>query len=125
MNPPVFSTAKASPAVLATLGSSPTRLWPFGQAPQNETRPYAVWQVVYGNPDNSLSCIPKEDLFGVQIDAYAKTVSDAREVAEVLRDAYEASYNQVTAWNGEDWEPATGLWRVSFTVEFWTRRQAS
>jgi hypothetical protein len=97
----------------------------FGYAPQNEVRPYAVWQVVYGNPDNSLSCVPKEDLYGVQFDCYAKTASDAREVAEVLRDAYEASYNPVTAWNGEDWEPATGLWRVSFIVEFWTRRPAS
>lgn len=125
MNPPVFSIAVASPAVLAVLGSAPTRLWPFGQAPQNETRPYAVWQVVYGNPDNSLSCVPKEDLLGTQIDSYAKTVSGARQVAEVLRDAYEESFNQVTAWNGEDWEQSTGLYRVSFTVEFWVRRPGS
>lgn len=125
MTPPVFSIATASPAVLAKLGTAPTRLWLFGMAPQNEPRPYAVWQIVYGNPDNSLSCVPKEDLYGVQFDCYAKTASDAREVAEVLRDAYEASYNQVTAWNGEDREPATLLYRVSFTVEFWTRRPAS
>lgn len=125
MNPPVFSIAVASPAVLAVLGSAPTRLWPFGQAPQNEARPYAVWQIVAGAPGNSLSCIPKEDLFTVQFDAYAKAVSGARAVAEVLRDAYEASYNPVTSWNGEDWEQATGLWRVSFSVDFWTRRPAS
>lgn len=67
-----------SAAVLAVLGTNPTRLWPFGRAPQNEARPYAVHQLVYGTPDNSLSCVPTEDNFGIQIDAYAKTVTAAR-----------------------------------------------
>lgn len=125
MYPQVFQIAAADAGVTGVLGSNPVRFWPFGKAPQNETRPYAVHQLVYGNPDNSLSCTPSVDLFGIQIDAYAKSVTDARNVAEALRDAFEATYNHVVSWNGEDWEQATGLYRVSFTVEFWTERPSS
>ena len=127
--PPVFEIAKQSAAVLALLGSNPTRLWPFAIAPQKGSPgygvPYAVHQLVYGTPVNTLSCIPRADNFGIQIDVYAKTATDAREGAAALRDAYEASHNPVVAWNGEDWEQATGLYRVSFTVEFWPDREAS
>lgn len=120
--PPVFAIAAANPAVTAVLGTAPVRFWPFGHVPQNEVRPYAVHQLTYGSPDNSLSCVPTEDNFGVQIDAYARTVTDSRNVANALRDAFEDTYNHVVAWNGEFWEQATGLYRVSFTVEFWTER---
>lgn len=124
MFPEVFQIASANAGVTALLGSAPTRFYPFGKAPQNETRPYAIFQTVYGNPVNSLPCTPSEDLFGVQIDCYAKTVSGARDVASALRDAFEATYNHVVAYNGEDWETTTGLWRVSFTVEFWAVRSS-
>lgn len=124
MFPPVYQIASQSAGVLAVLGTPP-RFTPFGKIRQDVSKPYAVWQTVYGNPDNSLSCIPTEDLFGVQVDCYAKEATDARNVAEALRDAFESSYNPVTAWNGEFWETATGLYRVSFTAEFWTTRTGS
>lgn len=121
MYPDLFAYAVASPAVVAALGSSPTRFWPFGVAPQDETRPYAVHQLVYGSPENTLSCTPETDSFGIQIDAYARSVSEARTVAAALRDAMEP-YGYITAWNGEFWESGTGLYRVGFTVEFLTNR---
>lgn len=121
MYPDLFAYAVASPAVVAVLGSSPTRFWPFGVAPQDETRPYAVHQLVYGSPENTLSCTPETDSFGIQIDAYARSVSEARAVAAALRDAMEP-HGYITAWNGEFWEPGTGLYRVGFTVEFMTER---
>lgn len=125
MFPPVYEIAAQYPDVLAVLGSPP-RLTAFGMTKKEKPqRPYAVWQTVYGNPDNSLSCIPTEDLFGVQVDCYADQFSDARTAAKALRDAFESSYNPVTAWNGEFWETATGLYRVSFTAEFWTTRTGS
>jgi hypothetical protein len=123
MTPDVFNIAKQSAAVTALLGTgAEMRLWPFGYAKQNQGRPYAVWQVVYGNPGNSLSCVPKEDLFGCQFDAFAKTASEARDVASALRDAFESEHYPVVGYNGEFWEQNTGLYRVSFTVEFWTER---
>jgi NMD protein affecting ribosome stability and mRNA decay len=123
--PPVFSLAAGSAAVVALLGSNPVRVWPFGQAPQNETRPYAVHQLIYGSPENSMSCTPDIDNTGIQIDVYAQTASAAREVVRALTDAFEAAHNQVVAWNGETKDVPTGLYRVSFTVEFWTGRNAS
>lgn len=125
MYPPVLELATESEAVLAILGSAPTRLWPFAIAPQKGVVPYAVHQLVYGTPENTLSCTPSEDNFGIQFDCYAENASGARAVAAALRDAYEQTQNTVIAWNGEDWEPSTSLYRVSFTVEFWTPRAAS
>lgn len=126
MYPEIFKLARDSAAVTALLGSPLPRFWPFDVAPgPNEAGygvPYAVHQLVYGNPDNSLSCVPSEDLFGIQIDAYAANASDARDVAEALRDAIEQSRNPVVAWNGESWDQPSGLYRVSFTAEFWTAR---
>ena len=132
MYPNVYKIASDSPAVTALLGTPP-RFYLAGHAKQNTVRPYATWQVVYGNPDNSLSCVPSEDLYGVQIDTWGGKVggnpsdgaSIARQVAVALRDAFEATYNHMTAHNGEDWEPATGLYRVSMTFEFWTVRPSS
>lgn len=121
MYPPIFAIAAADTAVQAALGTDPVRFWPFGLAPQDETRPYAVHQLVYGSPENTLACAPASDNFGVQVDAYAKTVTSARAVAAALRDALEP-HAYITAWNGESWESATGLYRVSFTVEFQTDR---
>jgi hypothetical protein len=120
--PDIFQIAAGNTAVTALLGTTPaTRFWPFGNAPQDETRPYAVHQLVYGSPVNTLGCVPGADNFGVQVDVYAKTVSAARSVTEALRDAFEL-HGHIVAWNGEFWEPATGLFRISFTVEFWTDR---
>lgn len=127
--PPVFILAVASAAVVALFGPSPVRVWPFGRAPSKGEPtygvPYAVHQLIYGAPANSMSCVPDVDNAGVQIDVYAKTVTDAREAANALRDAFEAAHNQVVAWNGESKDQPTGLYRVSFTVEFWTGRNAS
>lgn len=121
MYPDIFAIAAADAGVTAALGPNPVRFWPFGLAPQDETRPYALHQLVYGSPENTLSCTPASDTFGVQVDAYAKNVTAARAVAAALRDAFEP-HAYITAWNGESWEPATGLYRVSFTVEFQTDR---
>ena len=123
--PPAFAIAAASPAVTGLLGSNPTRFWPPGMAPQNETRPYAVFQTVYGTPENTLSCPPDIDLFGVQIDAYGKTLTEAREVLTALTEAFEAENFVVSGWNGEEREPATLLYRAGATVEFWVARATS
>ena len=65
MYPPVFATAVASPAVTALLGTNPTRLYLFGEAPQNVIKPYAVWQTVAGSPENYLGTLPDIDHWSV------------------------------------------------------------
>ncbi|EPN30837.1 hypothetical protein A245_45243, partial [Pseudomonas syringae pv. actinidiae ICMP 19096] len=52
MAAPIFAVCAADPAVQALLGTSPTRLYPFGEAPEGVAKPYAVWQVIGGNPEN-------------------------------------------------------------------------
>ena len=125
--PPIQQIAEASSAVVALL-ENPTdgklRLWPFGYAEQKSSRPYAVHQLIYGTPENSLSCPANIDMLGIQFDSYAKSVTAARNVAEALREAMEPA-GYVVALNGEMWEQNTGLYRVSFTVEFWQDRQSS
>jgi len=61
MFPPVFSTAVAASAVTALLGTNPTRLYLFGEAPQGVAKPYAVWQTVAGSPENYLGTLPDID----------------------------------------------------------------
>lgn len=121
MFPPIFELAAADSAVTTLLGTDPVRLWPFAEARQDETRPYAIWQVTYGAPDNLLGEVPKMDRHGVQVDCYALTASETRAIAEALRDALETSA-YIVSWNGEFKDVATGLFRYSFTVEFMTAR---
>lgn len=122
---PLFSLAVDTPQVLAMLGSNPTRLYPFGDSPQKGQplygRPYAVYQTVYGSPQNYLNQSPDVDNWGVQVDVYAEQVSDARAIRDALLIAWE-DQGHVVAWNGDGREPNTKLYRISFTVEFWTPR---
>lgn len=121
MYPSIFAICAAAKPVTDLIGSDPVRFWPFGLAPKGEARPYAVHQLAYGTPENTLSCAPVTDNFGIQVDAYAKDASASRELAGAIRDALETQAH-VVAYNGENWEQSTGLYRVTFTVEFWTDR---
>lgn len=125
MIPPIFQYARNSTAVTALLGTTVTRFWPFGSARQpgepGYGLPYAVWQIVYGTPTNYVNQLPDSDNAGIQVDAYGEEVDSARAVMIALRDAFEP-HGYVTAYNGEDRDAATGLYRASFTVEFWTDR---
>jgi hypothetical protein len=119
MHPPIFSICAADPAVQAILadGSGRIRLYPFGEAPQHDPHVYAVWQIVYGSPENSLSCAPELDYYGVQVDVYGATADDARAAAAALVNAIESSA-YVISWNGETRDPATRAYRISFTSDW-------
>lgn len=119
--PPIFSLAAASPAVTNLLGSPVTRLYLFGQATQQTARPYAVWQTVYGNPENYINERPNIDNWGTQVDVYAKTAAQSRQVAKALMDAWEGAAH-VVQYNGDFKVPDTEDYRFSFTVEWYTNR---
>lgn len=121
MTPPLFSVCAASSAVTALLGSSPVRLWPFGEAVQGAAKPYAVWQVIGGAPENYINQVPDADRFLVQVDVYAETGASARSVAEALRNAIEP-HAHITAWRGESREQDTRLYRFSFDVSWIVQR---
>src|SRR5690554_6339966 len=106
MYPSVFELVSSDPNVTALLGSGPTRFYLFGEADQGTVLPYAVWQRVAGTPENYLGTLPDADSYTLQIDVYAHTATEARNVARALRDALEP-HAYVTSWRGETREPET------------------
>lgn len=107
---------------MAELGSDPCRLYLFGEATTlTPEKPYAVWQIVGGDPFNYINQVPDIDGYAVQVDVYADTVSDARNAAEALRDAIEPVAH-ITSWRGEMRDPTTKDYRYSFDVDWLTPR---
>jgi hypothetical protein len=118
--PPVFAIVAADVGVQAALGTNPVRFFPFSQAPDDVTMPYAVWQTVSGSPENYLAGLPDIDGWMVQVDVYAETGRAARTAAQALRDAIEPEA-YIVAWRGESKED-DGIFRYSFDVGFLTQR---
>ncbi len=122
MVPPLHSVCAADMTVRALLGTGPLlRLYPFGEARQKETYPYAVWQVVSGHPENYLADPSNMDAIKTQVDVYAKTWHSARTVAAALREAMENDA-YIVALHGESRDPVTNSYRVSFDVDWLTVR---
>lgn len=126
MIPPIFPAVNVA-AVQALLksGANELRFYAWGRAPQNPVTPYAVWQTVFGSPENYLGNTPDADGFGTQINVYADPTpagsEKARAVAQALRDALEpVAY--ITAWRGESRDPETGRYVYSFDCEWVTNR---
>ena len=123
MYPPIFEVVAADSNVQSNLGVSPTRFYPFGEAPQNIVKPYAVWQIITGLPENYINQIPDLDTFSLQIDCYAQTADAVRDVAQALRDAIEPMAH-VIAWRGEERDPDTRYFRIGFDVDWKIGREA-
>ena len=122
MTPPIFKVCNESPEAQALLNSGGvTRLLPFGQADQNTAKPYAVWQIVSGAPENYLAGTPDIDSYTVQIDVYAVSGASARAVAAALRDAIEP-HAHIVSWRGESKDESTGNIRFSFDADWFVPR---
>ena len=114
---PIFSVCAADAGVVALLGTAPTRLYPFGEAPQDTVKPYAVWQMITGSPENYLAGRPDVDGFTMQVDVYAPTATAVRDVARALRNAIELKAN-IVRWGGESKDSATKIYHYSFDVDW-------
>lgn len=123
MFPPIYPAVAASPAAVALLktGTGPVRFYQFGLAPQNVPKPYAVWQRVFGSPENYQDSTPDQDLFTLQVDIYAGSADSARTVAAALRDAIEPVAH-ITQWLGESIDPETTSNRFSFQTDWFVPR---
>jgi hypothetical protein len=114
---PIFSVCSADTGVQALLGVTPHRLYPFGEAPEDVAKPYAVWQLVTGSPENYLAGRPDMDGYTLQVDVYAVTAASAREVTDAIVHAIELKSN-IVSWGGEKKDTATKLYRSSFDVDW-------
>ncbi|MBD8790963.1 DUF3168 domain-containing protein [Pseudomonas syringae] len=119
--PPIFQVALADPAVTALLGVSPLRLYLFGLAPARPQRPYCVWQVIRGSPENYLAGRPDTESYGLQVDVYAATADEARRVGHALEYSVELDA-RIAGYNGENRDTETGLYRYGFDVDWIVQR---
>lgn len=121
MYAPIFAVCAADAAVLDALGPSPVRLYPFGEAPQDVVKPYAVWQMIGGTPENYLAGRPDADGFTLQVDVYGATATQVRAAAKAIRDAIELSA-YIIRWGGETRDTGTKNYRYSFDVDWIVQR---
>ncbi|MBH3412716.1 tail completion protein gp17 [Pseudomonas putida] len=122
MTPPIFQICSQAAGVTSLLGvGANLRLYSFGEAPQDVTKPYAVWQLVNGDPENYLAGRPDADGFPRQVDVYGATGTSVRQVRDAIRDAIELRAN-VTRWGGEGRDPTSKNYRTSFAVDWIVRR---
>lgn len=122
MTPPIFQVCSQDAGVTALLGAgADLRLYSFGEAPDSVTKPYAVWQLVNGTPENYLAGRPDVDGFTLQVDVYGSTSTSVRQVRDAIRDAVELRAN-VSRWGGESRDATTKNYRASFDVEWIVHR---
>ena len=121
MYPPIYEVCSQDTGVTDLIGNNPVRFSAFGESKQNGERPYAVWQLVSGTPENFLNQRPDMNFFSIQVDAYAKDAKTARDIASALIYALEL-HAHVSAFNGEGRDTETRLYRYSFTVDWWVKR---
>lgn len=122
MHPPLFEIIVADAGVQSIFGTAPTKVYPV-EAPPGVQYPYAIFKTIFGAPENSLGDVPDIDNWVVQVEVFDDDIPGLRAGAEALRDALEPEAH-VTAWNGEERDFRTKAWKYSFTVEFWSSRNA-
>ncbi|MEH6641398.1 DUF3168 domain-containing protein [Vreelandella glaciei] len=116
--PPLFAVCAADAGVTALLGSGPVRLFPFGDAPENVAKPYAVYQVLNGLPENYLDEPPDVDDWSIQIDIYANNIPDVKGVLNALRRALEP-HCYIERLGGTSTEAATNLKTTNFDISWY------
>jgi hypothetical protein len=122
MNPPIFEICNSNAAVRSLLRSGNiTRLYKFGMAPENVTKPYAVWQTISGAPENFINQLPDMDRYSIQVDVYAVDSQSSESVAEALRNAIEPNAH-IVRWGGTSKDPETNLYRYSFDIDWFVPR---
>jgi len=124
MMAPIFALCSSDTTLQGLLSDDAGRfqLYPFGEAPQLGAKPYAVWQVVGGSPENYISNVPDIDSYSIQIDVYAREASAAREAVRALMGVIEYVAH-VFNYIDERRTTETRAYRCSFTVDWFVDRQ--
>lgn len=116
---PVFDTLAASNSVTLLVGGAiMPRIYSFGEVVgQPVDTPYVVWQTVGGGPENLLADVADKDAVSVQLDVYAGTATECRNLAKAVRDALEPVCYMVSGPR-ENREADTRLFRVSMDFDW-------
>jgi hypothetical protein len=115
----IVASLNADPAFAAVVGD---RLYPL-QRPQNDIIPAVVYQRVATTPVNSLSGFSRLDSVRIQFSCFAKTVSEAKDLAEILRSAIDAdaALKGTCVYEADEIDADTRNFRVFIDYNFWQR----
>ncbi|GGD57823.1 tail completion protein gp17 [Pseudoxanthomonas indica] len=119
MFPPIYQLVAADAACKAVLGTPP-RCY-FGLAEENAARPYVVWHLAGGSPENLLDGPPPHDHFAGQVDIVADDQTSYIAAVTAVRAALERVGN-VTSYNPGGKNAETGRLEYSFDAEFHVTR---
>lgn len=117
----IFTILNASTPVKAILGSNPLRVFPWGEAPERVTKPYATYGVYNGNPQNTMDTPAEIDIDGTQIDIWAETASSCLNAANAIRAALE-TYAHCVSTQNDNKDPETKLYHSRLEFDFFTER---
>jgi hypothetical protein len=121
MLPDLFTLLKANTPVKNLLGTTQLRVFPAGRAPEESIRPYAVYSVVNGTPENYLSGTPSIDNIGTQISVYAETFDSLINCFNAIRNALEP-HAHMTNYATPDQDADTNLFSCRMEFDFWDKR---
>lgn len=115
MSDPLLFLMLNTPALKAVLGTD-LRLHIAGDVPQSPVAPYATFQLVSDVPDNNLINNASSSRYTMQIDVWAKSQSQARTIAALIRRTLRP--HAYMTFKLEDFDKDTDLKRTSQTFDF-------
>lgn len=121
MNPDLFPLLNASAPVKLLMGANPLRVWPWGQAPDNPKKPYAVYEVYNANPENYLDQVPDIDNKGTQINIYADSAASLEACYLAIRNTLEP-HAHMTSFATPALDEETELFSCRMEFDFWDAR---
>lgn len=117
INPKIFPILNANAGVKTLLGTNPLRFFPWAEAPQSPVKPYAVYSVYSGVPENYLGDLPDMDRKSTQIDIFAESGGSCNSCFIAIRNALE-SYGHMVGFNTPVLDKDTKLYRATLDFEF-------
>jgi hypothetical protein len=117
INAPVFGWLNIA-AINAFVG---TRIYPFGDAPQDPTAPYITYLVVSSVSQNYHGETPNTDNQRVQIDIWSRDQQETLDIGTEVQTAMDARGYQ-SLMIGPRKEPDTQIYRLQFDYSIWLTR---
>lgn len=114
---PIYRICAANTDVTDLVQSgSELRIYEFGTPIAELMTPYAIWQVISGEPLNHVDTPAKTDHITVQIDVYDTDTKRCRSAARAIRSALEASRCYTERLHTSGRETDSKLYRVGFDI---------
>jgi hypothetical protein len=111
---------KSDAGLTATLGAN--KIFQT-RAPETATGSYLVWQLITGQPENTLGCVPDIDDQRVRVSIYSRDAATARRACEYATAAAEANLGDIIFGPVDSFEPITKNLQYIFDVEIWNKRK--